>query len=131
MDDMQSHVYAAPTPDEVRWSVIAHLSLFVVLLGVPSPVGPLAVWLIKRGESASLDAQAKEALNFGLSALVYLVGLVALGVIAAIGASGEGLVLVGLALLALVVGSLILPVVAAVRASSGERYRYPLTLRFV
>jgi uncharacterized Tic20 family protein len=121
----------SPTPDEVRWSILAHLSLYVVFLGLPSAVGPLAVWLIRRGESAFNDLQAKEALNFGLSALIYLVGLTVLGVAALIGGSAEGLALVALAAVALVVGSLILPVVAAVRASSGEVYRYPLTLRLV
>ncbi|ADI15437.1 DUF4870 domain-containing protein [Truepera radiovictrix] len=136
MDETQADLTGAPTPlsptpDEVRWGILAHLSLYVVFLGLPSAVGPLAVWLLRRGESAFGDAQALEALNFGLSALIYLVGLSVLGVAALIGGSAEGLALVALALLALVVGSLVLPVVAAVRASSGERYRYPLTLRLL
>lgn len=119
------------TQDELRWGGAAHFSVLIALLGVPGPVGPLAVWLIKKGESSFIDAQVKEALNFSLSALMYFVGLVGLIVVVAIGGNGEGVVFLALMAVALVLASLVLPVVAGVRASSGEAYRYPLTVRFV
>ncbi len=89
------------------------------------------MWLVKRGESAFVGEQAKEALNFSLSAFVYFISLMVMSMIILTGGDAESLALLVLAAVALVVASLVLPVVAAVRVSSGEPYRYPLTLRFV
>jgi len=75
---------AVPSQDELRWGAVAHLSMFVALVGIPGPIGPLAVWLVKRGESAFVDAQAKEALNFSLSVLIYLLALAVLFVLVAL-----------------------------------------------
>ncbi len=34
-------------------------------------LGPLIVWLVKRGDSPEIDAHGKEALNFKISMLIY------------------------------------------------------------
>lgn len=85
------------------------------------------VWLLKREGDAFVEAHAREALNFNLSLLVYV--LAAIGaVIASLGLAV--LVLLPLALVAFV-GWLIVIVVAAGRAGNGQYYRYPLTIRFL
>lgn len=111
-----------------HWAVGAHLSALIALVtGLPSLVGPLVVWLLKREGDAFVEAHAREALNFNLSLLVYV--LAAIGaVIASLGLAV--LVLLPLALVAFV-GWLIVIVVAAGRAGNGQYYRYPLTIRFL
>ncbi len=114
----------APTPtltDEAKnWAVLSHLSAFVMFFGVPALVGPLLIWLLKR-DLPYVDDQAKEALNFNISFLIY--GIVAGFLI---------LFLIGLLLLPIVfVTWFALVIIAAVRAAAGEQYRYPFTLRLV
>ena len=62
------------TSSDVRtWCVLCHasalLGLFFHFLG--HILGPLAVWLIKRGDSPEIDAHGKESLNFQISMLIY------------------------------------------------------------
>ena len=84
-------------------------------------LGPLVVWLIKRGDSSEIDAHGKEALNFQISMLIY--NLVA-GVLC--------LVLIGFVLLGvLYLLNIIFVIIAALKAGEGEMYRYPLTIRLV
>lgn len=108
------------TRDAQNWAVGAHLSAFVMLLGVPSLVGPLVVWLMKK-DDPYVEAQARSALNFNISFLLY--GIVAgLAVFVLIG-------IVALPLLAIT--WFVLVIAAAVGASRGEDYRYPLTIEFI
>ena len=57
---------------ERTWAAFAHLS---ALLGILIPFGnliaPLAIWLLKKNESAFIDDQGKESLNFQISVLIY------------------------------------------------------------
>lgn len=99
------------------WSMLSHLS---ALLGVGF-VLPLVVYLAMRRESQYVAEQAREALNFHISVLIYCLCCVPLVFI-----------LIGIPLLILIgLGSLILAIVATVKASNGESYRYPLSLRLV
>jgi hypothetical protein len=99
-----------------------HLS---ALLGLIVPfgnlIGPLIFWLVKRDQSPLVDREGKEALNFQISMTLYML------------VSGVLIfVLIGIPLLFLVaILDLIFTVVAAVKVSSGETYRYPLTIRFL
>lgn len=106
--------------DAKGWAALAHLSAFVMFLGVPSLVGPFVAWIWKR-DDPYVDQQGKEALNFNISFLIY-------GIASAI----LILALVGLVLLpAVFITWFVLVIVAAVKASAGEDYRYPLTIRFI
>jgi len=103
-------------------AMLCHLSAlagFFVPLG--NVWGPLVVWLIKKEESAEVDAHGKESLNFQISTTLYLlVGAILM------------LVLIGFVLVVgLAVFWLVFVIVASVRANSGEYYRYPLTIRFI
>ena len=105
------------------WCVLAHaLALFGFFVPWAGHIiGPLIVWLAKRGDSAEVAAHAKESLNFQLSMLIY-------NAIAAL----LCLVLIGLLILPLLhIVNVILVIVASIRASEGKYYRYPFTIRLV
>ena len=108
--------------DERTWCVFTHLSalsMFVIPFG--HLVGPLVMWLIKRGEMPMVDRQGKEALNFQLT--VTIVSLLCSPLV---------FVGIGIVVLALIwVADLILIVVAAVKTSEGAVYRYPFTCRLI
>lgn len=84
-------------------------------------LGPLIVWLVKRGDSAEIDAHGKESLNFQLSMLIY--DIVA-GILC--------IVVIGFPLLiALWIANTVLVIIASIKASEGQFYRYPFTIRFL
>lgn len=109
-------------PAARNWAMWCHLSAlggyFVPLGGL---IAPLVLWLVGRERDPFIDEQGKEAVNFRLTLLLYyLVGFLLIFVI------------IGFFLLAAVaLFDLVLTIVAGVRASSGEHFRYPLTLRMV
>ena len=108
---------ASPRGNDKIWSMLSHLS---ALFGV-GIILPLVVYLAMRTESDYVAANAREALNFHISVLLYALCCIPLV-----------LVLIGVPLLvAIGLASLVLAIIAAVRASKGECYRYPLTIRFV
>jgi uncharacterized protein len=105
------------------WCVACHLSALAgfVIPAFGHILGPLIVWLIRRGDSPEIDAHGKEALNFQISMLIY--NLVA-GVLC--------LLLIGFALLAVLhILNVVFVIIAALRTSEGQMYRYPLTLRLI
>ncbi len=108
-------------PAEARnWATLSHLSAFVMFLGIPALVGPLAMWLIRKGDPWT-EYHAKEALNFNISFMIYA-AVAAVSII----------LLVGLILLPVVaITWFVLVIRAAIRTSAGEYYRYPMTMRLV
>ena len=109
--------------DTRTWCVLCHasalLGLFFHFLG--HLLGPLIVWLVKRGDSPEIDAHGKESLNFQLSMLIYD----AIAVILCF-------VLIGIPILILLwVLNTILVIVASIQASDGKLYRYPLAIRLI
>jgi len=102
---------------------MCHLSALAgfVIPGAGHILGPLIVWLVKRGESAEIDAHGKEALNFQISMLIYNV---VAGILC--------LIVIGFVLLAVLhVLNVVFVIIASLRASEGQIYRYPLTLRLI
>ena len=99
------------------WSMLSHLS---ALLGVGFLL-PLVVYLAMRKESEYVATNAREALNFHLTVLIYALCCIPLVFI-----------LIGIPLLIVLgLGSLVLAIIATIKASDGQCYRYPLTLRLV
>ena len=115
---------SAPVTTSVRtWNTLCHASaLLGVFLHFPGHLlGPLLVWLVKRGDSPEIDAHGKEALNFQISMLLY--SLVA-GVFC--------LILIGFVFLAILwVLNAVFVIIASIQASDGKFYRYPMTIRFL
>ncbi len=115
-------------------ALLIGLLLFVTggATGVFTWAGPLFFYLLKNNEDEFVTEHAKEALNFNLSLLIYVV-------VATLVSTVLVLVLVGFVFLAvlavllplLFVFWLVVTVVAATKASNGELYRYPMTMRLV
>ncbi|HVD95394.1 MAG TPA: DUF4870 domain-containing protein [Candidatus Limnocylindria bacterium] len=105
------------------WNVLCHAT---ALAGFFVPwaghiLGPLIVWLAKRGDSPEIDANGKESLNFQISMLIYNV---IAGVLC--------LVLIGFVILVVLhILNLVLVIVASIQANEGKFYRYPLTIRLI
>ena len=114
----------APTLTNVRtWNTFCHASaLLGVLVHFPGHLlGPLIVWLVKRGDSPEIDAHGKEALNFQISMLIYTAVAAVLCII-----------LIGFVLLAVLwVLNAVFVIIASIQASEGKFYRYPMTIRFI
>ena len=107
----------APKGTDKIWSMLSHLS---ALLGVGFLL-PLVVYLAMRKESEYVATNAREALNFHITVLIY--GLCCIPLV---------FILIGIPLLIVLgLGSLVLAIIATVKASDGQCYRYPLTLRLV
>jgi hypothetical protein len=107
---------------ENNWAMWAHISTFLsMLVPLGNFIGPIIVWQLKKNESEFVADQAKEALNFQISLMIYmLISAVLIFVVIGI------FLLIGLAIF-----SLIMVIVAGVKANQGEYYRYPMCLRFI
>lgn len=116
-----------PSADSRNLAVVAHLSALIGLAGVPSFIGPLVVWMLHRDRDPWVAEQARDALNFNLSLLVYAGAALALTILTI----GLGLLVVVPAAIVAAAGWLVVTVLAAIRAADGERYRYPLTLQLI
>jgi uncharacterized Tic20 family protein len=135
----------SPTASERQWAALAHLSALVLALmtswiaGAAGVLAAAVVYLIKRDDSPFASEHAREAINFNLSMFIYACVAAAIGIVL-VGATvltlgigllvtiPAGLVLV-LAIAAIAVTWLVCSIIAMVKAWTGERYRYPLTLR--
>lgn len=121
----------APSSEQQTWRVLAHASALIQFIGIPSFVGPLAVWLIRR-EDTVVEPHAREALNFQLSLIIYFAILVVIGIIAAITIVGLLLIPIFIILgLVLVVAEVVFAILASLAASRGEMYRYPMNLNLI
>ena len=115
---------AAPmtVAQERTMSMLCHLLAFAgMFIPLGNVLGPLVLWLMKRQESAVVDAHGKESVNFQISMTIYTVVSAVLTIL-----------LVGFVmLLALMVFWLVVVVIASIRANEGGFYRYPLCIRFI
>ena len=108
--------------NEKNWGMLAHLSSFAgLLIPLGNILGPLIVWQVKKDDLPFASEEAKEALNFQTSMLIYM-GVSVLLII----------ILVGFILVAgLAIFNLVMIVLAAISAGKGEPYKYPLNMRFI
>lgn len=114
---------AQPSREETNWAALAHV---LALIGVVLPVlgnilPPLIIWLTKRDGMPFVEVEARESLNFQISATIYILAC-------------SMLFLIGIGFfLAYIIGVawFILVIVAALKVNKGESYRYPLNLRFI
>ena len=101
--------------DSRTMAMLAHI--LGALIGF---LGPLVIWLLKKDQSAFVDSQAKEALNFQLTLLI---GYLIAGATACFtfGALIPVVWLVGL----------ILGIMGGMEANKGVDYRYPFNIRMI
>ena len=107
--------------DAKTWGMIAHLSALIGFTGIPSIVGPLIVWAVKKDQYPFVADQAKEAMNFHLTVLIAMLICIPTFCI------GIGFFL----LPAIGVVALVFVILAALKAKDGIYYRYPWTLRLI
>lgn len=100
------------------------MAMLAHLLGaVLGFLGPLIIWLMKKDESAFVNDQGKEALNFHLTLLIaYVVTAVAATVTCGI---------LFFLPLAPWLFQIIFGIIGAVEANKGNAYRYPATIRMI
>jgi uncharacterized Tic20 family protein len=110
------------TKEERMWAMFCHLSaltMFIIPFG--NIIAPLVIWIIKKDEFPLVEDQGKEVLNFQISLTIYLIVSAILTV-----------VVIGIPLLiALGVFGVIVTIIAVIKVNEGEKYRYPLAIRFV
>ncbi|MEA2022717.1 MAG: DUF4870 domain-containing protein [Actinomycetota bacterium] len=107
-----------PVPSESRgWATAAHL---IPLIGFGF-LAPLIIWMMKREEDPFVEYHAREALNFQITLIIYVLASIALM-----------FVLIGfITIIVVLIFALVVMVIAGIKASNGEFYRYPLIFRFV
>jgi uncharacterized Tic20 family protein len=111
------------TKDAKMWAMFCHLAGLARFAPIPFAgiIAPLIVWQIKKDEHPFVDYNGKEAVNFQISVAIYF--LVAILLV---------FLVIGVVLLpAVVVFNIVFLIIAAVKANNGERYEYPLSIRFI
>lgn len=108
--------------EERSLGLACHLLAFVgMALPFGNILGPLVMWLVKKDDSAFVDDQGKEAVNFNIT--ISIAGFVAFLLT---------FVVIGAFLLPVIgIFWLVMTIIAAVKANGGEYYRYPLTMRLI
>ena len=110
--------------DERMWAMFTHLSALVGIVvgaGFIGWLGPLIIFLVFKDRSAFVAEHGKATLNFQITMLI-----------AAFVAALLWIVLVGFLITAAIyVIVIVFSIIATVAASRGERYVYPLTIRFI
>jgi uncharacterized Tic20 family protein len=108
----------SPTSDDRLLGLLSHLLAIVPGVGI---LGPLVIYLIKRGQSSFVEENAKESLNFQITMILAFI------------ISGILMVVwIGFILLAILgVAEVVLVIVATIRASENKIYRYPFNLRLI
>lgn len=96
-----------------------NLGMLSHLLGVFTGfVGSLIIWLLKKDEDEFVEANAKEALNFQITVCLCAALLLVTMIFAFL-------------LLPLIVLDMVFCIIGAVKAGSGQKYRYPLSIRLI
>jgi hypothetical protein len=107
------------SPEEAKTlAMLAHVLNFVLL-------GPLIIYLAKKGQNAFLDGEAREALNFSITcAIGHLILFFA-------GFSHLMFCLFSILRAALWITQLVLGVIGGMSAREGIAYQYPVNLRLI
>lgn len=136
--------------DDRTWGALVHLGGLigqVLIPGVGNILGALIIWLMKRNESAFIEQEGKEAMNFQITiSIIQMIITVINGFQWGIWTFGRVLngenifnqphwgyrffSLVGILQL-LWLANVIFSIIAAVTANKGTHYRYPVSLRLI
>ena len=119
----QNHAVAQPMSpqDEQTWSILAHLSVLLALVGL-MPFGALLIWLIYKDRSDRVRFHALQALWFQVAWIVILVAYALISTVLTI-------LIIGIFMFFLLPILAVIPVIhgcyAAYQVSQGVEYRYP------
>ena len=107
--------------DERTWSVIAHLSVLLALVGL-MPFGALLVWLLYKDRSRKVRFHALQALWYQIAWIVILVAYTLVSAVLS-------LIIIGIFMFFLLPILALIPLIhgcyAAYQVSQGVEYRYP------
>ena len=124
MENCQAQAVASRT-----YALFNHLVSFLNLGngGIPLAglIAAIIMWQVRKGDSPFLDDHGREAVNFQLSFLAFIIG----GFIASILTLGLGFLIYIPGLIALIVIGFVGPIRGAIAAHRGEFYRYPCCIR--
>lgn len=111
------------TSDQRTYALLMHMSLLANLVtGGLGIVVALVMWLIKKGDSPFIDDHGREAINFQITMIGYIVVALALGFIICV---------FWLLIPVIQVLGLVGMILAAIAANRGEYFRYPATIRLI
>lgn len=107
---------------ERNWAMLCHLSAFAgFFFPFGGIIGPLICWLSRKDESEWINLNGKNALNFHLSVLLYMILAMPLIII-----------VIGIPIIAaLSMLKVICIIIASVKAPKGELFRYPMAIPFI
>lgn len=110
--------------EERNWVVFCNLG-GLITVSFLSLIIPLVIWLLKKNQSAFIEEQGKEIVNYQVSLSIYFLicAVVAMTVI--------GMVIAVPAMFVLFVLNVIFVIKGAISASNGEKYLYPMNLRLI
>ena len=126
-----SYQPAAPQPaaplteaDDRQWASFAHLGGIIGFL--PS----LIIWLVFKDRGSFTNSEAKEALNFQITAAIAQVAIQIVATILGVITFGIGFLFSGLAWVVIIL-SIVFSIMAFLKAKDGFPYRYPFALRLI
>lgn len=107
--------------DQRQWAMLAHLGGVLAIVPVLALLPSVLIYAIYGSRGEFVRDQSREALNFQITVLIAYV-------VASILASLPGFPSLVLLVWAF---SLVFSIIGAMAANRGQRYRYPLTFRFI
>lgn len=112
---------------EQQWILFLNVSALAGLV-IPSMghiLGPLIIWLIKKPESAAIDAAGRAVLNFQISWTIWMILSVVVAFV------GSCLVVPIVLPFAVGIAWLVFVIIGSLKASNGEPYTFPMTLKML
>src|SRR5215217_3484564 len=120
-DQVGASTQTMSAQDERTWSVIAHLSVLLLIVGL-MPFGALLVWLLYKDRSQKVRFHALQALWYQIAWLVILVVYAFVSLVLS-------LIIIGIVMFFLLPILALIPLIhgcyAAYKVSQGLEYRYP------
>jgi uncharacterized Tic20 family protein len=125
---------AAPAPqpaaplsesEDRQWASFAHLG------GILSFLPSLIIWLVFKDRGSFTNVEAKEALNFQITAAIGYVAVFILNAILTVVTLGAWAFIGWIFPLAIWVLSLIFCIQGFIKAKDGNHYRYPFAIRLI
>ena len=118
---------AAPLSEseDRQWASFAHLG------GILGFLPSLIIWLVFKDRGAFTNSEAKEALNFQITAVIAYIALMILTTILSVVTFGIFTILSPLLYLALWAGVIVFSILGFMKTKDGIPYRYPIALRLI
>jgi hypothetical protein len=118
---------AAPLSEseDRQWASFAHLG------GILGFLPSLIIWLVFKDRGSFTNSEAKEALNFQITAVIACIALLILTTILSVVTFGIFTIISPLLYLALWAAVIVFSILGFMKAKDGIPYRYPVTLRLI